>query len=121
MSSVSEILGPGGRIAARLANYEHRQEQLAMAEAVTRAIEDKHHLIAEAGTGVGKSFPYRPPPTRAATADQGEPKNLDAEEQAPKKRIIIPPHTITWQEKLLQKALPLLRSVMPQEFTAVLV
>jgi len=30
MSSVAEILGPGGRIAARMPNYEHRQEQLAM-------------------------------------------------------------------------------------------
>ena len=36
MSAVAEILGPGGRIAARMANYEHRQEQLAMAEVVER-------------------------------------------------------------------------------------
>ena len=34
MPSPAEILGPEGRIAARLSNYEHRPEQLAMAEAV---------------------------------------------------------------------------------------
>ena len=38
MFSPREILGPAGRIAARLPNYEHRAEQLAMAEAVAAAI-----------------------------------------------------------------------------------
>jgi len=33
MLSSADILGPKGRIAARLENYEHRQEQLDMAEA----------------------------------------------------------------------------------------
>jgi ATP-dependent DNA helicase DinG len=122
MSSVSDILGPGGRIAARLANYEHRQEQLAMAEAVERALTEKHHLIAEAGTGVGKSFAYLVPAILAVTAGQdAEKKPDDNAEPGPKRRIIISTHTISLQEQLLHKDLPLLRSVMPQEFTAVLV
>ena len=36
-SDVSSILGPGGRIAARLSTYETRPEQLEMAEAVAAA------------------------------------------------------------------------------------
>ena len=39
MLSFAEILGPAGRIAARLNNYEHRREQLEMAEAVTEAMD----------------------------------------------------------------------------------
>ncbi|MCE9528327.1 MAG: DEAD/DEAH box helicase [Planctomycetales bacterium] len=137
MSSVSEILGPGGRIAARMPNYEHRQEQLAMAEAVERALREKHHLIAEAGTGVGKSFAYLVPAILAVTSlapalTRGEKRENESgqrlpeepakqEEAGPKKRIIISTHTISLQEQLLNKDIPLLRSVMPQEFTAVLV
>ncbi len=101
------ILGPGGAIARRLPSYEHRQEQLAMAEAVARAIERPGHLIVEAGTGVGKSFAYLVPAIQA-TAD-------------PKKKIVISTHTIALQEQLLRKDIPFLRSVMPQEFSAVLV
>ena len=69
--SASDILGPGGRIAARLANYEHRPQQLAMADAVARAIREKKHLVVEAGTGVGKSFAYLVPAILAATELQG--------------------------------------------------
>src|SRR5262245_38493914 len=52
----TDILGPKGRIAARLPNYEVRPQQLEMAEAVSAALQGKRHLIVEAGTGVGKSF-----------------------------------------------------------------
>ena len=56
MLTATEILGAGGRIAARLGNYEPRAEQIAMAEAVAAAIQAGRHLVVEAGTGVGKSF-----------------------------------------------------------------
>ena len=71
--SPAEILGPQGRIAARLDHYEHRPEQLAMAEAVAHAIDKRQHLIVEAGTGVGKSFAYLVPAILAAaqTDDEG--------------------------------------------------
>jgi ATP-dependent DNA helicase DinG len=101
------ILGPGGAIARRLPSYEHRSEQLAMADAVARAIRNPNHLIVEAGTGVGKSFAYLVPAIQA-TAD-------------PKKKIVVSTHTIALQEQLLSKDIPFLRSVMPQEFSAVLV
>ena len=57
----NEILGYGGRIAQRLENYEQRQQQLDMADAVAQAIANKNHLVVEAGTGVGKSFGYLVP------------------------------------------------------------
>ena len=74
MLSPAEILGPGGRIAARLPNYEHRDEQLAMAEAVAAAIAKRHHLVVEAGTGVGKSFAYLVPAILAAAGRQAATK-----------------------------------------------
>ncbi|HPD31468.1 MAG TPA: hypothetical protein PLL20_15870, partial [Phycisphaerae bacterium] len=61
MSTVSEVLGIDGLIARRLAGYEHRPQQLEMAAAVERAFGRSRHLLAEAGTGVGKSFAYLVP------------------------------------------------------------
>ena len=115
MLTPAEILGPAGRIAARLEHYELRPEQLAMADAVARAIRDKHHLIAEAGTGVGKSFAYLVPAI-LAVAQGGQPQG-----ESTQRRVIISTHTISLQEQLIQKDLPLLNSVIPLEFTAVLV
>jgi len=113
MLTVQEILGPNGSIARRLAHYEHRPEQLAMAEAVAEAMQKQHHLVAEAGTGVGKSFAYLVP----AILSVCQP----TDPQAAPKRLIVSTHTISLQEQLMQKDLPLLRSVIPLEFTAVLV
>lgn len=100
------ILGPGGAIGRRLPAYEHRSQQIEMTQAVARAIERPGHLVVEAGTGVGKSFAYLVPAIQAA--DQG-------------KKVVISTHTIALQEQLLNKDIPFLRAVMPQEFTAVLV
>ncbi len=118
--TATSILGPEGRIAQRLTNYEDRPQQLEMAEAVERVIAAKKHLVVEAGTGVGKSFAYLVPAILAAT----EPRPLDApsdtEEEEPK-RIVISTHTISLQEQLIAKDLPLLNSLIPREFSAVLV
>jgi ATP-dependent DNA helicase DinG len=111
----SEILGPGGRIAARLGNYEPRPEQLAMAQAVAAAIQAGRHLVVEAGTGVGKSFAYLVPAILATAGPEGAGKG------PPSRRVVISTHTISLQEQLLTKDLPLLRSAMPVEFSAVLV
>jgi ATP-dependent DNA helicase DinG len=124
VSTVSDILGPGGRIAARLAHYEQRPQQLAMAEAVASALAAEKHLVVEAGTGVGKSFAYLVPAILHATA-QPPPAASDADndddDPKPQRRIVISTHTISLQEQLITKDLPLLRAVIPQEFTAVLV
>ncbi|MCA9119165.1 MAG: DEAD/DEAH box helicase [Planctomycetales bacterium] len=119
MLTPAEILGPDGRIAARLSNYEHRAEQMAMADAVAAALKDGRHLVVEAGTGVGKSFGYLVPAILAITADEASP--VDKSKESKKRRIIVSTHTISLQEQLMTKDLPLLKSVIPRECTAVLV
>ncbi|MCA9224225.1 MAG: DEAD/DEAH box helicase [Planctomycetales bacterium] len=114
MLSPADILGPSGRIAARLPSYEHREQQLAMADSVARAIRDGHHLVAEAGTGVGKSFAYLVPAILAA-AEAGE------SDGKPRRRVIVSTHTISLQEQLIGKDIPFLNAVIPVEFSAVLV
>ncbi|GAB6185225.1 ATP-dependent DNA helicase [Thermopirellula anaerolimosa] len=113
MSSAQEILGPQGRIAARLTRYEARPQQIQMAEAVERAIGEGRHLVVEAGTGVGKSFAYLVPAILKVSSGG------DASERS--RPVVISTHTISLQEQLLHKDIPFLRSVMPYEFTAVLV
>ena len=112
--SVVDILGAGGVIARRLKDYEPRPEQLEMALAVESALTKRHHLIAEAGTGVGKSFAYLIPAILAAQAEQGG-------DGKKKRRIIVSTHTISLQEQLIQHDIPFLQSVLPVEFSAVLV
>jgi ATP-dependent DNA helicase DinG len=123
--SVADILGPEGSIARRLSNYEQRPQQLEMAEAVARAIQEKRHLVAEAGTGVGKSFAYLVPAILAATEAQGAPGSpanvTDGKTPVAGKKIVISTHTISLQEQLIHKDLPLLNAVIPREFSAVLV
>ncbi|MHB8970278.1 MAG: ATP-dependent DNA helicase [Pirellulaceae bacterium] len=113
MLTPRDILGPTGRIAARLDHYEQRDQQLQMADAVAAAMAGRRHAVIEAGTGVGKSFAYLVPAILAATA----PRDADA----PPFRVVISTHTISLQEQLITKDLPLLRAVIPCEFTAVLV
>src|SRR6266849_4783855 len=105
--SLEAILGPDGAIARRLRNYEHRPQQMAMAQAIERAIVGRKHLMAEAGTGIGKSFAYLVPALQAALADR------DC-------RVVVSTQTISLQEQLLQKDIPFLQSVLPP-FRAVLV
>jgi Rad3-related DNA helicase/REP element-mobilizing transposase RayT len=107
VSSIADILGPNGPIARRLGDrYEPRPQQIEMADAVESALVGGRHLLVEAGTGVGKSFAYLLPAIRAV---------------ARKKRVVISTHTIALQEQLIEKDIPLLRSVLDTEFSAVLV
>ncbi|MEM8679855.1 MAG: helicase, partial [Planctomycetota bacterium] len=109
----ADILGPDGLIARRLPHYELRDQQLEMATGVASAMEDARHLIVEAGTGVGKSFAYLVPAILFAT-DPDRPDN------APR-RVVISTHTISLQEQLIMKDIPFLNSVIPREFSTVLV
>jgi ATP-dependent DNA helicase DinG len=121
------VLGENGRIAHRLKRYEQRPEQLAMAHAVERAIAEQKHLIVEAGTGVGKSFAYLVPAILYAAGDQVEPdrdthdQQDDKNDKKKRKQIVISTHTISLQEQLIARDIPFLNSVLPIEFSAVLV
>src|ERR1700733_3752050 len=106
--TLSSILGPEGSIARRMGSlYESRPQQMDMASAVENALQKGEHLLVEAGTGVGKSFAYLLPAIDYAV------KN--------KKRVVISTHTISLQEQLIDKDIPLIQSVYPNEFSAVLV
>ena len=111
--SAEQIIGDGGSIARRLKSYESRPEQLALAKAVESAIANKQHLVAEAGTGVGKSFAYLVPAILAAR------QKRDKDDKC--KRIIVSTHTISLQEQLITSDIPFLQAVLPVEFSAVLV
>jgi ATP-dependent DNA helicase DinG len=94
-----EILEANGPIARALtADYEPRQQQLQMAEAVEIALATKGTLLAEAGTGVGKSFAYLVPAILRALANN--------------ERVVIATNTIALQEQLVQKDIPFLRSTL---------
>lgn len=108
-----EILGPKGRLRQRLDGYEERPQQLEMADAVAQALRDQRHLIVEAGTGTGKSLAYLVPAILAVTS---------GEDQRPAaRRIVVSTHTISLQQQLISHDLPLLNSIIPREYTAVLV
>jgi ATP-dependent DNA helicase DinG len=134
MTTPADFLAPGGRLAARLAGWESRPQQLEMAELVARAIAERRHAIIEAGTGVGKSLAYLVPAILAATSDQDDQGGAavelepDWEDEAPApggrgraRRVVISTHTIALQEQLMTKDIPLVAAVMPREFSAVLV
>ena len=53
-----QVFAPDGALAATLPGYEARAEQAALAAAVERALASGEHLVAEAGTGTGKSLAY---------------------------------------------------------------
>lgn len=102
-----DALGQGGQVARRLEGYEVRPQQLELAAAVERAIAERSHLLAEAGTGVGKSFAYLLPAV------------LHASEHAGEGPIVVSTRTIALQEQLEHKDLPFLKAVLPLEWSFV--
>src|SRR5438046_10112161 len=85
-------------------NFEFRPQQQEMAARVAQALEEEQHLIAEAGTGVGKSLGYLVPSVLFALERN--------------KKAIVSTHTINLQEQLLHKDIPILKKVLPVEFEA---
>jgi len=90
------IFADGGWLQAGF-NLEHRPQQEQMAAGVAAALRDESALLFEAGTGVGKSLAYLVPGIIHAV-DQGRP-------------LIVSTHTISLQEQLETKDLPLCRKV----------
>ena len=102
-----EFFGKGGLLARTFKNYEFRPQQGQMAKAVEDAIRRKTHLIAEAGTGVGKSFAYLVPLIDFAVSSR--------------KKAVVSTNTISLQEQLVKKDIPFLKSVIPFDFNSCLV
>jgi ATP-dependent DNA helicase DinG len=102
---MEEIFAPGGLLSAAN-NYEFRPQQMLMAQRVAETLARSGHLVAEAGTGTGKSLAYLVPSVLAAM-EEG-------------RKAIISTHTINLQEQLLYKDLPLVAKLLPGEFDAAL-
>ena len=91
---------------ARSKDFEYRPQQQQLAVAVAEALLGRHSLLAEAGTGVGKSLAYLLPAARYAL-ETG-------------RKAVISTHTINLQEQLIRKDIPIVRKVLCEEFPAVL-
>lgn len=106
-----DILGDSGPLARILGDqHEARDQQLCMADAVAKAMDDTRTLLVEAGTGVGKSFAYLVPAIERILS-YGE-------------RVVVSTNTIALQEQLIAKDIPLLQRAAEQaghSFKAVLV
>jgi ATP-dependent DNA helicase DinG len=101
VSQIEEMFSPTGRL-SQSRNFEYRPQQQEMAVAVARALDQKEHLIVEAGTGVGKSLAYLIPAIFHSVARN--------------KKAIISTHTINLQEQLILKDLPMLTKALPVKF-----
>ncbi len=102
---MGEFFSNGGKL-GKAKGYESRPGQAKMAERVAEIIEDRKHLVVEAGTGTGKSLAYLVPAAYAA--------------QELGKKAIISTYTIHLQEQLFGKDVPIVQSLVPFEFTAAL-
>ena len=91
-----ELFGETGVLCDAL-NLEHRPEQEQMACVTAGALYRDEPLLFEAGTGVGKSLAYLIPGIIHAV-DQG-------------RQLIVSTHTISLQEQIEQKDLPICRRV----------
>jgi len=88
--TVDLVMGEDSTLAQYVPGYQPRQAQLDMAHEVMSLIEEESTLLAEAGTGTGKTFAYLVPALLSG------------------KKIIVSTATKTLQEQLIQKDLPLL-------------
>ena len=93
-ASLYQFFAPGGVLSHTHAAYEFRRGQLQMAQAVEQALEEKRHLIVEAGTGTGKTLAYLLPVIRSG------------------KRVIISTGTKNLQEQLFYKDVPFLEQAL---------
>ena len=92
--SLHQFFAPGGVLSRTHPAYEFRRGQLQMAQAVEQALEEKRHLIVEAGTGTGKTLAYLMPVIRSG------------------KRVIISTGTKNLQEQLFYRDVPFLEQAL---------
>jgi ATP-dependent DNA helicase DinG len=103
--AVGEAFSTKG-ILAKSKDFEFRPQQQELAMAVAEALVKSHPLVAEAGTGVGKSLAYLLPAARFAL-ETG-------------RKAVISTHTINLQEQLVRKDIPIVRKLVDHELPAVL-
>jgi ATP-dependent DNA helicase DinG len=92
--SATDILGSNGQLAQQLDGFAPRRVQQELAEAVTDALTHKSVLVAEAGTGTGKTFAYLVP---AMLSGQ---------------KVIISTGTKNLQDQLFKRDVPVIRDAL---------
>jgi ATP-dependent DNA helicase DinG len=102
MISAADLLGPDGPFAREVPGFAPRVVQQTMAAAVEEAIAERQVLIAEAGTGTGKTYAYLVPALMSG------------------KRVIVSTGTKTLQDQLFHRDLPQVRSVLGARVSAAL-
>ncbi|HSO05744.1 MAG TPA: ATP-dependent DNA helicase [Pelomicrobium sp.] len=102
MEDLERFFGAGGLLAARVPGFAARPQQLEMAQAIAEAIAARGMLVAEAGTGTGKTFAYLVP----ALLSGG--------------KVIVSTGTKTLQDQLYQRDLPTVREVLGVPVTVAL-
>src|SRR3954466_3501402 len=94
MKSLSQAFAPDGALEAAIPGYRERRQQVEMAEAIAQAIESTSVLVAEAGTGTGKTFAYLVPALLAGG------------------KVIVSTGTKTLQDQLFDRDLPAVRQAL---------
>ena len=102
MIPLQSFFSDKGALSKVLTDYKPRVSQLEMAEAIAAAIDNHRHLIAEAGTGTGKTFAYLAPALLSG------------------KKVIISTGTKNLQDQLFSKDLPAIRKALNVPCTAAL-
>lgn len=101
------LIQPGGLLNNAIKGFEVRDAQQKMMQDIIEAYEEDAIALIEAGTGTGKSVAYLIPALLWAAKT--------------KDRTLISTHTITLQEQLIQKDIPLLLKALSLELKVVLV
>jgi ATP-dependent DNA helicase DinG len=102
MKSLSEAFAPDGALRAAIPGYRERRQQVEMAQAIAQAIESTGVLVAEAGTGTGKTFAYLVPALLAGG------------------KVIVSTGTKTLQDQLFDRDLPAVRQALASGASAAL-
>jgi ATP-dependent DNA helicase DinG len=102
---VAAYFQPEGPMEKHIPGYRHRDEQVKMAAAVADAFSKSEFLVAEVGTGVGKSFAYLLPAI-LWSKEAGE-------------KVVVSTRTRALQEQLTEHDIPDLKAVLGVEFNAV--
>ena len=100
--NVIKFLGNNGILSKKLEGFEHRPQQVKMAQAVETAFSEAKHLIVEAGTGTGKSLAYLIPAILWAVENN--------------KKVVISTYTKTLQQQILNHDIPFLREKLGISF-----
>jgi predicted DnaQ family exonuclease/DinG family helicase len=104
---ITALFEEQGPFDEKIEGYEIRREQVRMAELVGEAFNDAHHLLVEAGTGVGKSMAYLVPAIHWATTNR--------------QKVVVSTNTKNLQEQLYFNDLPLLQRTLDIDFQAALI